>query len=184
MRRVFCLILTMLMLATSISAGAAGITWSTTTLPSGGSRVTATATGVEEGDRIAVATYTDGVFSGFNMAWAEGDSQSVYLDITAGDDTARAFIWEQGTMMPKMSDSYMTADGIMDDATLFSDNQMVNNANAVGYKTITPIMGDYSISFDLKVRTVGDNAIILGDSTNGTIGYGEASAIMLYHKTW
>ncbi len=178
MRKVFCLILTMLMLATSISAGAAGITWSTTNLGTG--NVTVTATGVETGDRIAIATYSGGVFSGFNMAWAEGNSDSVSLTVNAGDDTARAFIWEQDTMMPKMSDSYMTADGIMDDATLFSDNQMVNNAEAVGYKTITPLIGDYSVSFDLTVRTVGDNAIILGDSSNGTIGYGEASAIMQF----
>lgn len=178
MKKVISLILTMLLLASSISAGAAGITWSKTTLGTG--NVTVTATGVEAGDRIAIATYSGGVFSGFNMAWAEAGSDSVSLTVESGDDTARAFIWEQGTMMPKMSDSYMTGDGIKDSATLFSDNQMVNNADAVGYKTITPLMGDYSVSFDLTVREVGDNAIILGDSTNGTIGYGEASAILQF----
>lgn len=178
MKKVTSLVLVMLMLATSISASAAGITWSTTTLGTG--NVTVTATGVEEGDRIAIATYSGGVFSGFNMAWAEGNSDSVSLTVNSGDDTARAFIWEQTSMIPKMSDSYMNGDGIMDSETLFSDNQMVNNATAVGYKTITPLIGDYSVSFDLTVRTVGDNAIILGDSSNGTIGYGEASAIMQF----
>ncbi len=178
MKKVLSLILIMLILTSSISAGAVGVTWSETTLETGSLSVTAT--GVEKGDRVALATYANGVFSGFNMVWAEGESCTVDVTVKNGDDTARAFVWEQNTMMPKFADSYLTEDGVMDSSALFSDNQMVNNASAVGYKIITPLTGDYSVSFDLTVRTLGDNAIILGDSTNGTIGYGEASAIMQF----
>ncbi|MBQ8002271.1 MAG: hypothetical protein IJ297_02380 [Clostridia bacterium] len=178
MKKFICLILTMLLMLSAIPAGAVGVTWSESTLAQGD--VTATVTGIEAGDRIAVATYSGGVFSGFNMVWAESDTAEVTVNVKSTDDTARAFVWEQNSMMPKYSDTYLTGSGIMDNATLFSDNQMVNKADAVGYKTITPLVGDYSISFDLTVRTIGDNAIILGDSSNGTIGYGEASAILQF----
>ena len=178
MKKTICLIITAIMLFTAVEAGAVGITWSKDTLSEGS--LTATVTGIEEGDRVAVATYTGGVFSSFNMVWSEGESASVPVEVKKGDDTARAFVWEQTGMMPKISDSYITADGIMDDNTIFSDNQKINNAAAVGYRKITPLQGDYSVSFDLTVRVKGDNAIMLGDSTNGETGYGEASAILQF----
>ncbi len=179
MKKALCLLLTMLMLTCSISVGAVGISWSEVTLNEG--TLTATVTGVSAGDRVAVATYNNGVFSSFNMAWAEGDSASVGVDVKSTDDTARAFVWDQTSMMPKISDSYITADGVKDSNTIFSDNQMINNAASVGYRTFTPLVGDYSVSFDLTVVTKGDNAIMLGDSANGTLGYGEASAILQFN---
>lgn len=179
MKKVISLILTILLFTISISAGAVGITWSDTTLTAG--ELTATVTGVEDGDRVAVATYADGVFSSFNMAWAEGDNATVSVDVQSGDDTARAFVWQGTSMMPRYSESYLTEYGVMDEATLFSDNQMVNKSDAVGYMTFTALVGDYSISFDLTVKTKGDNAILLGDSANGTIGYGESSAILQFN---
>ena len=54
MKKFICLILTMLLMLSAIPAGAVGVTWSESTLAQGD--VTATVTGIEAGDRIAVAT--------------------------------------------------------------------------------------------------------------------------------
>lgn len=179
MKKVFSLMIILAVLLQSLSIGAVGINWSTDELSAGA--LTATVTGVEEGDRVAVAVFSGGVFSKMNMVWAEGEAAAVPVTITAGEDTARAFVWEQNTMQPKYSGSYITTNGIMDATALFSDNQMVNNADAVGYRTITALTDDYSIAFDLTVLEKGDNAIMLGDSTKGTLGYGESSAILQFN---
>ncbi len=183
MKKVFCLILTLTLILTSITAGAVGVVWSQTTLEKG--TLTATVTGVSDGDRIVVRVLRDGVFSNLNMVWAEGEEAEISVDIASGDDEASIFVWEQNSMIPRLSTagiSEITTAGIKDENALFSDNQMVNNANAVGYMTLdTPLVGDYSVSFDLTVREVGDNAIMLGDSSNATtLGYGESSAILQF----
>ncbi len=178
MKKAICLITTIVLLLTSVEAGAVGIIWSESSLVEG--RVSATVTGIEEGDRVALATYSDGVFSDFSMVWSEGESAQVGIDVKNTDDTARAFVWNQSGMIPKVSDSYLSKDGILDGGVIFSDNQKINNASAIGYRTINALVGDYSISFDMTVKTIGDNAIMLGDSANGTLGYGEASAILQF----
>ncbi len=178
MKKSICLITAIVMLLTAIQAGAVGISWSESALTEG--KITATVTGIEEGDRVAVATYSDGVFSDFSMEWSEGESAQVEIDVKSTDDLARAFVWNQASMIPKVSDSYLSKDGIMDDGIIFSDNQKINNAAAVGYRTFTPLVGDYSVSFDLTVKEIGDNAVMLGDSANGNLGYAESSAILQF----
>lgn len=62
-----------------------------------------------------------------------------------------------------------------------SDNQLTNNQNSIGYHEIEPALaGKYTVSFELTVVRNGDNAIMLGDSSNGTLGYNTSSAILLF----
>ncbi len=163
----------------SVQVGATGVLWSKSSLSEG--EVVATFTGLDAGDRVAVGVYSDGVFSKMDMKYAENENEELSLVITNEEDLVRAFVWEQDSMRPKyVGSSYLTESGIKDENALFSDNQMINNVNAVGYKTIETLKDDYQITFNLTVAEKGDNAIILGDSANGTIGYGEASAILQF----
>ena len=164
----------------SVQVGATGVLWSKSSLSEG--EVVATFTGLDAGDRVAVGVYSDGVFSKMDMKYAENENEELSLVITNEEDMVRAFVWEQDSMRPKyVGSSYLTESGIKDENALFSDNQMINNVNAVGYKTIEALKDDYQITFNLTVAEKGDNAIILGDSANGTIGYGEASAILQFN---
>ncbi len=62
-----------------------------------------------------------------------------------------------------------------------SDDQLQNKPDSVAYNSIEPALeGKYSISFELTINKKGDNAVLLGDSTNGTLAYGTSSAILLF----
>ncbi len=62
-----------------------------------------------------------------------------------------------------------------------SDDQLQNKPDSVAYNSIEPALeGKYNISFELTINKKGDNAVLLGDSTNGTLAYGTSSAILLF----
>lgn len=62
-----------------------------------------------------------------------------------------------------------------------SDDQRQNKPGTVAYKDIEPALeGMYNISFELMINTKGDNAILLGDSANGSLAYNTSSAILLF----
>ncbi|MCH5186864.1 MAG: hypothetical protein J1F63_00570 [Oscillospiraceae bacterium] len=62
-----------------------------------------------------------------------------------------------------------------------SDNQLSGNSASVGYHEIDPaIAGEYTVSFELTIVREGDNAVLLGDSANGTLAYNTSSAILLF----
>lgn len=62
-----------------------------------------------------------------------------------------------------------------------SDNQVNNRPSSVGYHNFDPITEEYVISFKLKILKKGDNAILLGDSSNGGLIYKTSSVTLLFN---
>ncbi len=178
MKKVLSFILLFLMLF-AINANAAEVKWSENVLRSGS--LTAQVYGVEEGDMVSVAVYKEGTLVSKGIKIAQSDAVDVPVNVTSGD-YARVLVWDENSLEPKAEvSSRLTPDGVSDDA-IFSDNQQSNRTDAAaGYKTFNAVTGEYMIKININVFQKGDNAILIGDSSNGTLSYGASSAILLFN---
>lgn len=163
----------------AVNVNAAEIVWSEYKT---GSQLTAFINGVKEGDKVII-----GVFNGENelirasSTVSEGSSVSVSVNTNSGQYT-KTFIWDDESLEPENTVySSITPHGIKDDV-IFSDNQQPNRQTPVtGYRTFDPISGDYMVKLYVTLWKKGDNAIVLGDSKNGTLHYGTSSATLLFN---
>lgn len=177
MKKVLSLILIFLMLF-ALNTNAAEVTWSEAVLKSGS--LSAKVYSVEEGDMVSVAVYKGDSLVSTGVKIAESDTIDVPVDVTGGD-YARVFVWGKDSLEPKsVVTSRLTPDGVSDNA-IFSDNQQSNRVNAVaGYKSFDAVSGEYMIKINITVVEKGDNAILIGDSSNGTLSYGTSSVTLLF----
>ncbi len=178
MKRILSLIIIISMLF-ALNVQGAEIVWSG--YKSGG-EVTAFINGVEEGNRVIVGVFNKNdelVRASSNIS--EGDSVNVNINTKNGAYT-KAFIWDKESLEPKkVAYGSITPDGIKDDV-IFSDNQQPNRQDVVtGYRTFEPLSGDYMVKLYVTLWKKGDNAIVLGDSKNGTLHYGTSSATLLFN---
>ncbi len=178
MKKVISTVLAFLLMF-STSVNAAEVVWSKYTLKGD---ISATVTGIEADDKVTVGIYNaDDELLEAKSTIAEADSAKIDLR-RAGGDYARVFVWDEKSLEPKGEiTTVITADGITEDA-IFSDNQQPNRTDeVVGYRTFDALSGEYMIKLEVTVWSKGDNAIMLGDSKNGTLSYGTSSAILLFN---
>lgn len=179
MKKVWSFVLAGTMALSSLSATAAEVVWGSDTLSRG--TLTANVREIEAGDMVSVALYQGDELTNVSVQTAESDTATVSVRATNNDEYARVFVWDKDSLEPKGEiTSRLTKNGVWDDA-IFSDNQISNKADSVGYKTIDPLTGEYSIKMNVTVLSKGDNAIMLGDSDNGALSYGSSSAILLFN---
>ncbi len=163
----------------AVNVNAAEIVWSEYQT---GGNVTANVHGVEAGDKVIVGVFNEnGELVRANSEVAEGDGVELGVNSIGGSYT-KTFIWDKDSLEPvKDETSSLTKDGIKDNA-IFSDNQQPNrNDTVVGYRTFDTVTGEYMIKIDIAVWKKGDNAIVIGDSSNGTLSYGTSSATLLFN---
>lgn len=179
MKKVLGLLVLSVMLLHTVAAAAAEVVWSEYALTKG--TVTAQVREIEAGDMVSVGVYEGDTLLSAKRMVAESESVDVPVTVTSGE-FARVFVWEEGSLEPKGSlTSIITTDGICDDA-IFSDNQQTNRVDTVaGYRAFDAATGEYMIKIDITVLEKGDNAILLGDSDNGTLHYGTSSATLLFN---
>ena len=145
-------------------------------------RMSAHVNGIEAGDRVFVAAFNaNDELVRAASAVSEGESVDVPINFVNTSYT-KTFIWDKDSLAPVNTvTSTLTAEGIKDDA-IFSDNQQANRIDeVVGYRTFDAVSGDYMIKMDVTLWKKGDNAIMLGGSSNGVLSYGTSSAILLFN---
>ena len=178
MKKFLCSIL-ILSLLLAVNINAAELVWSEYKT---GGNVTAHVSGIEAGDKVIAGVFneSDELVRAMSTI-SEGDSVEFNVN-TAGGEYAKAFVWNEKSLEPVDDISQkITADGITDDA-IFSDNQQPNRVDkVVGYRTFDAVEGEYMIKLDVTVWKKGDNAIVIGDSSNGVLNYGTSSAILLFN---
>ncbi|MBQ3110253.1 MAG: hypothetical protein IJC69_03845 [Clostridia bacterium] len=147
-----------------------------------GGTITASVSGIEEGDKVIAGVFNENDEL-VRASSAVSEGESVQFDVnTQGGSFVRTFVWDEKSLEPTGEVSLeITADGIQDDA-IFSDNQQPNRSDTVvGYKTFDTVAGEYMIKLYVTVWKKGDNAIMLGGSSNGVLSYGTSSAILLFN---
>ncbi len=163
----------------TVNVNAAEMVWSKYKT---GESITATVFDINEGNKVMAGVFNDNnELVRAESAVSEGES--VQFDVnTQGGSYVRTFVWNEKSLEPACDISLkITADGISDNA-IFSDNQQPNRVDKVaGYRTFDAVSGEYMIKLDVTVWKKGDNAIVLGDSNNGTLSYGTSSAILLFN---
>ncbi len=178
MKKVLSIILIVSLLF-AVNANAAEIVWSEYKT---GGEIRAYVREIEAGDKVTVGVFNeDNELVRVKSAVSEGESLEIDVN-TQNGHYVRTFVWDANSLEPVNTiGSLITTDGITDDA-IFSDNQQPNrNDPVVGYRTFDPVSGEYMIKLYVTVWKKGDNAIVIGDSNNGTLNYGKSSAILLFN---
>ncbi len=177
MKKVLSIILIFAMLFT-IEVNAAEVVWSEYKT---GGKITANVHSIEEGDKVYFGVYNSAdELVRAESTVSEGDSAELSVNTTDGE-YVRTFVWNKESLAPAGDVSTLiTSKGISDDA-IFSDNQQPNRADEVaGYRSFDAVTGEYMIKLDVTLWQKGDNAIVIGDGSNGTLSYGTSSAILLF----
>ena len=147
-----------------------------------GGEITAYVNEIEEGDKVTIGIFNENdELVRAKSALSEGESVEFNVN-TQGGEYARTFVWGKESLEPFGTvETIVAKDGIKTDA-IFSDNQQPNRADTVaGYRTFDAVTGEYMIKININVWKKGDNAIVLGDSGNGTLHYGTSSATLLFN---
>ncbi|MGN1098316.1 MAG: hypothetical protein ACI4SS_05415, partial [Clostridia bacterium] len=157
-------------LAVSISSFGAGVEWKNEN-----GKISAEVTNAD-GSSAYLAVYKDG-----GLAGVSSDSLSVDA---SGFDEAKVFLWNKNNLEPSSPVlSVLTPDGVkipFGSEIWVSDNQVSNKKDSAANHNFGALSKAYRISFYLTVDKKGDNAVLLGDSANGDLGYGSASATLLF----
>ncbi|MBQ8002270.1 MAG: hypothetical protein IJ297_02375 [Clostridia bacterium] len=172
-------IITIISMLFAVNVNAAEVVWSEYKT---GTEVDAYVHDIKAGDKVTIGVFNkDNELVRAKSIVSEGESTELKVN-TQGGEYARTFVWEDGSLAPAdVVNSLITADGIKEDA-IFSDNQQPNRSNAVtGYRSFDAVSGEYMIKIYVTVWKKGDNAIVLGDSSNGTLHYGTSCATLLFN---
>ena len=181
MKKIVAIITILVMVMSAVPAHAFDVSWNGWYWFFGYAR--ADITNAEDGNTAVLAIYSDADDTLLRVARAEvsNGKANPSARIAAGE-YARVFVWDENSLEPEGEYPFnVTSDGVNGKGFLFSDNQRANNQNAVGYKSLTPFTGEYTLRMNLTVEEKGDNAIMLGDSNNGELSYGTSSAILLFN---
>lgn len=181
MKRVVAIIIAAIMLMAAVPASAFDVSWNGWYWYFGYAR--ADITNAENGNQAVLAIYSeaDDTLLRVVRTTVSNGAANTSARVSSGE-YARVFVWDGDSLEPSGEYPFnVTRDGVNGKGFLFSDNQRANNQNAVGYKSLTPFTGEYTLSMLLTVVEKGDNAIMLGDSANGELSYGTSSAILLFN---
>lgn len=181
MKKVLAIIISMIMLLSAVPVNAFEVSWNGWYWYFGYAR--ADITNAENGNQAVLAVYSDAddTLLRVTRVNVSNGSASPSVRVSSGE-YVRVFVWDGETLAPSGDYPFnVTHDGVNGKGFLFSDNQKANNSNSVGYKSLTPFTGEYTLRMNLTVLEKGDNAIMIGDSANGDLSYGTSSAILLFN---
>ncbi len=181
MKKLVTIILVFALLLLALPANAFEVSWNGWYWYFGYAR--ADITNAEDGNQAVLAVYSeaDDTLLRVSRANISNGNASTSVRVSSGE-YARVFVWNGTSLEPSGDYPFnVTRDGVNGKGFVFSDNQKANNSNAVGYKSLTPFTGEYTLRMNVTVSEKGDNAIMIGDSANGELSYNTSSAILLFN---
>lgn len=171
----------LLCLAGTAQADGVKVEWNMGALTDG--EISVTLTGAQDGLTAVLALYDGDTLVSANRKTVENSAAKLKADVKNSENgIAKLMLWDWSNQRP-LSEvlSVITPDGITPEQLWVSDNQRQNKPDTVAYHNIEPALnGKYTVSFDLTINSNGDNAVLLGDSTNGSLAYATSSAILLF----
>ncbi len=180
-KTMFILFAVLLCFAGAVRAEGVKVEWNKGTLTDG--KLSVTLSGAEDGLTAVLALYEGDTLVSVNRKAVEKSAAELKADVeNAENGKAKLMLWGWNNLNP-MSEvlSIITPDGVTPEQLWVSDNQRQNKPDTVAYHDIEPALdGKYDISFELTINANGDNAILFGDSANGSLEYAASSAILLF----
>ncbi len=177
----FVLFAVLLCFAGAVRAEGVKVGWNKGTLTDG--ELSVSLRGAEDGLTAVLALYEGDTLVSVNRKIVENSAAELKADVeNAENGIAKLMLWGWNNLNP-MSEvlSVITPDGVTPEQLWVSDNQHQNKPDSVAYHDIVPVLdGKYNISFELTINARGDNAILFGDSSNGSLEYATSSAILLF----
>ncbi len=181
MKKVIAIIIATILVMASVPVYAFDVSWNSWYWFFGYAR--AEITDAENGNQAILAVFSEADDTLLRVVKTNVSNNRANVNArVASGEYVRVFVWDGTSLEPSGDYPFnVTSGGVNGKGFVFSDNQKANNSNAVGYKSLTPFTGEYTLSMMLTVVEKGDNAIMIGDSSNGELSYNTSSAILLFN---
>ncbi len=180
-KTMFVLFAVLFCFAGAVRAEGVTVGWNKGTLTDG--ELSVSLRGAEDGLTAVLALYEGDTLVSVNRQTVENSAAELKADVeNAENGIAKLMLWGWNDLSPASEVlSVITSDGVTPEQLWVSDNQRQNKPDSVAYHDIVPVLdGKYNISFELTINAQGDNAILFGDSSNGSLEYATSSAILLF----
>lgn len=182
-----------LTICVSAAEGDISVRWSADYLAEG--QLSAYIFGAPDGKTVVLALYDGDMLT--NVARGSVLWGFSFVEIEVGevtkDSCAKLFLLDMESLAPEgeilsvLKPQATSGDGDAgggEKELWVSDNQVSNKSSSVAYHSIEPLVGKYKIGFNLTVNEKGDNAVLLGDSSNGSLIYEKSSAVLLFNSDY